>query len=374
MAATLSRRTLIGASQALLAGFALDALPRAARAEESPPRRAASGLVRLAANENPYGPAPAAQAAIRAAITDSWKYPFGEEMALKAAIAKREGLTPQHVMIGDGSSEILHIAAVVYGLGRGELVTASPTFTLVADHASAIGASVRAVPLDEEMRYDLKTIEAATSANTRLVYVCNPNNPTGTTVPGPELMDFIASVSPRAAVLVDEAYLEIASNMAENSAVARVKAGDNVIVARTFSKLHGMAGLRIGYALARPEIIAKMAKLKLTAPSSLGLVAATASYEDLAFQDESRRSLAEGVAITTAALTEMKRRFAPPRGNFVFFETGQPARQFLAAMRRKGFSLGRPFPPYDKWARVSIGKVEQMRAFAQALREHFAAA
>jgi histidinol-phosphate aminotransferase len=368
---TMSRRTLIGASRALIAGAALGALPRPGRTQEPAGPRVATGLIRLAANENPHGPGPAARAAIQAAIADGWKYPIGEEMTLKAKIAEREGLTPQHVLIGDGSSEILHIAAIVYGLDRGELVTANPTFNFAADHAKVIGASVRALPLDRGMCYDLKALQAAISPSTRLIYVCNPNNPTGTTVPGAELREFVAGVSPRAAVLVDEAYLELASDMAQESAVARVKAGDNVIIARTFSKLHGLAGLRIGYALARPDIIEKMAKLKLTAPSSLGLVAATASYGDMQFQDYSRRNIAEGVAITTAALKDLKRPFAPTRANFVFFETGQPAGQFLGAMRQKGFSLGRPFPPYDTWARVSIGKVDEMRAFAKALHEYF---
>jgi histidinol-phosphate aminotransferase len=330
-------------------------------------------LIRLAGNENPHGPGPAARAAIQSAIAASWKYPMTEEMTLKAQIAEREGLTPRHVMIGDGSSEILHIAAVLFGLDRGELVTAAPTFTLAADHAKAIGAGVKAIPLDAELRYDLKAMRAAISANTRLIYVCNPNNPTGTTVPGAELREFIAGVPAGAAVLVDEAYLELAADMAENSAVARVKAGDTVIVARTFSKLHGLAGLRIGYALARPDIIEKMVRLKLPVANSLGLVAATASYNDFEFQAFSRRSIAEAVAITVAALQDLKRQYAPTKANFVFFETGEPARQFLNAMRAKGFALGRPFQPYDTWCRVSMGKVEEMRAFAGALRQHSAA-
>jgi histidinol-phosphate aminotransferase len=373
MTATISRRTLIGVPPALLAGAAVSSFPRFARAQYAVPAGAPANAIRLAANENPQGPGPAARAAIQAAIADSWKYPMGEEMTLRKQIAEREGLTQQQVMIGDGSSEILHIAAILYGLDRGELITATPTFSLAADHAKAIGASVKAIPLDAEMRYDLKAIRAAISPNTRLIYVCNPNNPTGTTVPGAELREFVAGVSSGSAVLVDEAYLELASDMAENSAVARVRAGDNVIVARTFSKLHGLAGLRIGYALARPDIIEKMARLKLTVASSLGLAAATASYNDIEFQESSRRNIAEGVTITVAALQGLKLRFAPTKANFVFFDTGQPVAQFLAAMRQAGFALGRPFPPFDTWCRVSIGKVDEMRAFAEALRKHYAA-
>jgi histidinol-phosphate aminotransferase len=373
MTRTLSRRAVLGASRTLAAGAALGALPRIALAQGAAPPATRSTGARLAANENPYGPGPAARAAIQAAIGDSWKYPIPEEMALKASIAEREGLTPRHVMIGAGSSEILHIAALLSGVDQGELITASPTFTMVADHARAIGGSVREMPLDPDLRYDLKAIRVAMSANTRLIYVCNPNNPTGTLVPGAELREFIAGVPKQVSVLVDEAYLELAANLEEHSATARVKAGDNVIVARTFSKLHGLAGLRIGYALARPDIIERMARLKLTVTSNLGLVAAAASYADLQFQEASRRNIAEGVAITVAALQDLKLRFAATRANFVFFDTTQPIGEFLGAMRQKGFALGRPFPPYNTWCRVSMGTVEQMRAFAAALRAHYGA-
>ncbi len=293
-------------------------------------------------------------------------------MALKARIAEREGVTPRHVMIGDGSSEILHIAAIVYGLERGELLTAAPTFTMAADHARAIGASVREVPLDGNLRHDLKAMAAAVTPQTRLIYVCNPNNPTGTLVTGDELRDFIAAVGRQAMVLVDEAYLDLLPDAAGHSAVARVLAGDNVIVARTFSKLHGLAGLRIGYALARPDIIERLARLKLTAPSSLGLAAATASYADAAFQDFSRGSIREAVGITETALKDLGLRFVPTSANFVFFDTGQPIGDFLGAMRKEGFALGRPFPPYLTWCRVSMGTIGQMRAFDRALRAHYA--
>jgi histidinol-phosphate aminotransferase len=371
MTTTVSRRAIIGASHALLAGVALGSLPRAGVAQYSPSAASASGAIRLAANENPYGPGPAARSAIQAAVADSWKYPMAEEMALKGRIAEREGLTPQQVLIADGSSEILHIAALLAGSGGGELITATPTFSFIAEHVRAIGGTVREIPLDSEMRHDLKAMRAAVSPATRMVYVCNPNNPTGTLVSGAELREFIAALPHGITVLVDEAYLELAANMADHSVVDRVKLADNVIVARTFSKLHGLAGLRVGYALARPDLVERMARLKLVAVSSLGLAAASASYADLPFQALSRQNLAESVAITTAALDVLKLRYAPTRANFVFFDTGQPATAFLAAMRERGFALGRPFPQYPNWCRVSMGTVEQMRLFAGALRAHY---
>jgi histidinol-phosphate aminotransferase len=369
MNVSLSRRSLLAGSPAVFAMAGVGALPNAVGAAA-----AGASRVRLAGNENPHGPGPAARAAIAAAISDCWMYPIFEEMALKAAIARSEGLTPAHVLIGSGSSELLHLAAVVYGLDRGELVTAVPTFSLVADHARAVGATVREVPLDTDMRHDLGAMAAAVSARTRLIYVCNPNNPTGTMVSGEALNEFIAAVAGRAAVLVDEAYLDFLPDAAAHSAVARVKAGDDVIVVRTFSKLHGLAGLRIGYALARPDVVTRLARLRLTAPGSLGVAAAAASLGDTAFQDLSRRSIAEARIITTAALDDLGLRYAQSGANFLFFDTGQPVAEFLGAMRERGFSLGRPFAPYRSWCRVTMGTVAQMQAFDRALRSHYASA
>jgi histidinol-phosphate aminotransferase len=243
---------------------------------------------------------------------------------------------------------------------------------MAGEHVRAIGGTVREVPLDADLRFDLAAMRGAITGATRLVYVCNPNNPTGTVVPGEALREFVATAPKDITVFVDEAYLELASDMAEASAVARVKAGDNVIVARTFSKLHGLAGLRIGYALARPDLIERMSKLKIPL-GMLGLAAANASYADLRFQEESRRNLAEGVSIATAALDSLKLRHTATRANFVFFDTGQPLAGFLSAMKQRGFSLGRPFPPYDTWCRVSVGTVRQMQDFAAALKVQYAA-
>lgn len=367
----LSRRFLLGTTPIWLAGAALGALrPPSARAQALP--AVAPGSARLSANENPYGPGPAAREALQQAIAEGWKYAFGEELALKKLIAEREGLTPAYVILGDGSSEILHIAGVIYGAAGAEVMHATPTFAMVADYARELGATAVTVPLDGGLAHDLEAMAARISRQTRLIYLCNPNNPTGTLVPGPKVRDFIASVPKDIAVFVDEAYLDLSEDLAAHTAVPRVRAGDNVIVARTFSKLHGLAGLRIGYGLARPDIIQRMERLKLPVMSTLGLRAAIASYQDTGFQTESRRRIAEGVAITVRALEDCKLRYAPTRGNFVFFDTGRPAGQFLTAMRERGFSLGRPFPPYDTWCRVSIGRVEQMQDFARALRTYFA--
>ncbi|MEO7386481.1 MAG: histidinol-phosphate transaminase, partial [Gammaproteobacteria bacterium] len=337
----------------------------------------AGGLARLIANENPYGPSASARRAVTESLATAWQYPIGKEQPLKQLIAAREGLTPDHVMIADGSGEILRIAGLVFGLaadgsGRREVVAAKPTFGFLQDYARQLGATVTEIPLDVAMRHDLDALTAAVTARTGLLYICNPNNPTGTMVPGPELRPFVQAMAGRTTVLVDEAYLDLWDDWPAHTLTDRVRAGDPVIVTRTFSKLHGLAGLRIGYALAPPAVIQRLEQHRMTFLGAAGVAAATASYQDLEFQAFSRARLQESLAMTTGTLRDLKRPYvANGRGNFVFFDTGGPLATFSAAMRREGYMVGRPFPPYDTWCRVSMGTVEQMRGFAAALTAYF---
>jgi histidinol-phosphate aminotransferase len=335
------------------------------------PASGAPGLARLIANENPYGPSASARLAITETLATAWQYPMGNDQPLKQLIAAREGLTPQHIMIAEGSGEILRIAGLVFGLGR-EVVAATPTFGFLQAYARQMGATVTEVPLDDNLRHDIKALAAAVTASTGLLYICNPNNPTGTLVPGPELRPFVQEMASRTTVLVDEAYLDLWEDWPQHTATDRVRAGEPVIVTRTFSKLHGLAGLRVGYALAPPELIQRLEQHRMTIQGSTGVAAATASYQDLDFQALSRARLKEGLAITTEALQKLKLRHVENgRGNFVFFDTGGPLADFSAAMRRAGYMVGRPFPPYSTWCRVSMGTVPQMRGFAAALQTYF---
>lgn len=377
MPAPVTRRSLVlGATAAAAAGLLSTrsgaAAGSAAPLPAAPPAATGRSLARLIANENPYGPSASARRAITEALAAAWQYPMGQDQPLKKLIAEREGLTPAHVMLGDGSGEILRIAGLVFGQGGRGIVAARPTFGFLQDYARQLGSTITEVPLDEHLRHDLPGLAAAVSGTTGLLYICNPNNPTGTLIPGSELRPFLQQVARRTPVLVDEAYLDLWEDWPAHTVTDRVRAGEPVIVTRTFSKLHGMAGLRVGYALAPPEIIQRMEKHRMTMLGLPGLAAATASYQDAEFLAFSRARLQEGLAITTEVLRELKLRHVEQgRGNFVFFDTGGPLADFSAAMRRAGFMVGRPFPPYDTWCRVSMGTVEQMRAFAAALRTHW---
>ncbi|MCL4721034.1 MAG: histidinol-phosphate aminotransferase family protein [Gammaproteobacteria bacterium] len=370
MTRPLSRRSLLTVSAAAVAAGALAGRSAVARQAAGP---GPGGLVRLIANENPYGPGLRARQAVSEALGSAWQYPFNHDRALKELIAAREGLSPEHVMIGEGSAEILRMAALLHGAGGGEVVAARPTFDFLQSYVRQVGGQVREVPLDADMRHDLAGLAAAIGPRTRLLYLCNPNNPTGTLVSGAELRPFLQDVVKKCPVLVDEAYLDLWDDLPKHTAVDRVAAGDAVIVTRTFSKLHGMAGLRVGYGLAPPALIRELESRRMTIPGSLGIAAATASYQDQEFQAFSKARIREGMAIVLAALRDTGRPHVENgRGNFVFFDTGGPLADFSAAMRREGYLTGRPFAPYDTWARVSLGTVEQMQGFAGALRRYYA--
>jgi histidinol-phosphate aminotransferase len=371
MPTTLTRRhVLLGL---LPAAAALRFTGAGAESSSAPPPPASAAPVRLSANENPYGPSPSARRALAASVETAWQYPSTQHGVLKSLIAGREDLTPEHVMLGEGSGEILRIAAIAFSGGDGEVVTPWPTFAFLPEYARRLGATLREIPLDEAMNHDLRAMDAAIGPRTRLVYVCNPNNPTGTFLEGDVLRPFVSAAARRAPVVVDEAYADLVEDWRRHTLTDRVLADEDVIVTRTFSKLHGLAGLRIGYALAKPALIQRLERYRMSMLNLPGLAAATASYEDLEFQAWSRRKIREALALTTAALDQIGR---PHTGagpvNFVFFDTGGPLPDFAAAMREQGFLVGRPFPPYDSWCRVSMGTVEQMEAFAQALRGHYA--
>jgi len=371
MTLQMTRRALLSRSTLIAGGAVAGALrPDIARAVAA----RAAGPIRLIANENPYGPSPAAQAAAKNAVAESWKYAFRQEGELRRMIARRENLSPKHVMIAAGSGEILRIAALVYGQRGGEVLAARPTFSFLTSYARELGCRIVEVPLDETMTHDLEGMARRVGNRTRLIYICNPNNPTGTRLTGAVLRPFLAGVSGRVPVLVDEAYLDLASDMDEHTAVERVRAGDGVIVTRTFSKLHGMAGLRIGYALARPDIISDFERLRMSLLNLPGLRAATASYADLEYQAFSRARINEGRAICNDLFDELGRAHSRSAGNFVYFDTGGPAPAFARAMRDRGIMVGRAYPPYKTWCRVSIGTVEDMRVFAEAARDWFRSA
>jgi histidinol-phosphate aminotransferase len=355
---SLSRRELLSASALLLAG------PGAAL------RAAASGTVPLVLcwNENPYGPSPAARQAVRQSIADGCRYPSDEELQqLVKDLALHEGVGPEHIAIGTGSGELLCALGLLYGSDGGEIVAAAPTYGELPNYAQRRGGALRFVPVDSQLRHDLPAMQAALSAHTRAIYVCNPNNPTGTALPAAQVREFVRSLPPAVVTIVDEAYIDFADAPGAGS-VADLISERRVVVLRTFSKIHGMAGLRCGYAIAAPDIIDALAGARMASPNIFAVRAARASLTDRRFLDDCRRRILASRQRITAELTRLKLRYAEPQGNFVFFDTGMPLQRFAALMSQRGILVGRHFAPYDDWCRITVGTEDEVSAFLHNLR------
>jgi histidinol-phosphate aminotransferase len=331
--------------------------------------RQAEGPLCLASNENPYGMAPSA----RQAIMDMWKehawYNAAAVPTLRSVYAKHVGVPEDHVLVTAGSGDVLSIVALAYAMHGGEVLTPWPTYEGLPRYAESMGATVHKVPLNGDLAHDLAAMDRRHVNSVDLVFVCNPNNPTGTLTDGAKLRDFVTTASKKSVVLVDEAYHDFVTAPEYTSMIDLVTKGENVIISRTASKIHGLAGLRTGFAIARPDIIARLQPCVTSFPGVFGARAAVASIQDTAYQTMCRDRNAEGRAIMAEAIKKMGRRMTTSHTNFVFFDTGMPVEQVQAAMKTKGFLIGRAFPPYTTWARISIGTPDEMRRVAAALPE-----
>jgi histidinol-phosphate aminotransferase len=334
----------------------------------APATDAVSRPIQLGFNENPWGPGPKARAAVAAAIDDGCRYGNEYSTRLIAAIAAREGVAPERIVLGSGSGELLHMLA--FGWASRSIVTCAwPTFGQLMTFAEKVAAEVRRVPLDERLQHDLAAIAAAAPSGEGLVYLCNPNNPTGTVIDGPRLREACRALAARTLVVVDEAYMDLIEPGATESMVDLARGDTNVIVLRTFSKVHGLAGLRVGYAIGRPDNIKKLRNLQMATPNVLGLAAAAASLTDEAFIKASREHIVADRRRVSAACRELGMECSESHGNFVFVRTGVPVTEFRARMRSLGIEVGRPFEPLVDWCRISLGRTADNTALIAALRQ-----
>ena len=222
--------------------------------------KAGTKLIRLGSNENPYGPSPKAREAIKAIIADGNRYPFDSSEEIKQQIATKEGVSPDHILMAGGSGEMLAISGMSLGIEGGSVLSAWPVFPMLMNFAEKFNARWDKVNLDQYLAHDLEAMASAVKSDTKLLFVVNPNNPTGTVLDHGKLKSFCEEMSKKTIVYSDEAYLEFLEPAEQKSMVELVKQGHNVIVSRTFSKIYGLAGLRIGYVVAKPDLIQKMAK------------------------------------------------------------------------------------------------------------------
>jgi histidinol-phosphate aminotransferase len=364
---TINRRAwLTGAGLTLSAAW-LDAHLGVAAAE-------GASKISLSLNENPFGPSPRALAAISNELSQLSRYNTEERtQQLIDVIAAKERVPREQVVLG----EILEPLGVHQGLQGGvgsEFIYSVPGYTALVDAATSVGGHAVTVPLDAKLRNDLPAIEAKVNAKTRVVFLVEPHNPSGTVSDHATLQRFIRDVSQRALVVVDEAYLEYTDDFATRSAVDLTRQGANVLVFRTLAKVYGLAGMDIGYGIA-PKPVAELLRSRgIGAPRSLNrlaVVAAIASLQDQEFVDQVRRKVATERESWHQLLRGLKLRHSDSQGNFVFFDAKRPQTEVRAALADRGIDIGRAFPIYDMWARISIGLPEENTQARSAVKALF---
>ncbi|MEA5457505.1 histidinol-phosphate transaminase [Arcicella sp. LKC2W] len=328
-------------------------------------------LARLNANENPYGPPASTQKAVAESVSGGNRYSWKELSNLVDKLAKKEGVTPNHIMMGPGSSDLLEKVALVLFMKGGNVVSADPTYMSLIKVAESVGATWKAIPCKSDWSHDLPAMEAAIDKDTKMVYICNPNNPVGSITAGKDLLDFCSRVSEKVPIFIDEAYLELAEGTGTESMVSLLAQKKNVIIARTFSKIMGMAGLRVGYAVAQPEFLDKIQKITRGGMgiSHTSILGAIASFEDKDFQAMTKKLNTECKEYLYENLKKMNYKYIPSYTNFVIFPINIPGKDFLAKMTSKGVMV-RAFDIQNKpWCRVSMGTMEEMKLFVKSLGE-----
>ena len=327
-------------------------------------------VVKLASNEGPFPPFPAALAAMERLALELNRYPDGGSYRLHEALAARHGVTPAEICVGAGADGCLDMLSQALLEPGDEIVCGWPSFPSYVIYARKQGASAVTVPLREQ-RYDLDALAAAVTPRTKLAYICHPNNPTGTTNTREELDRFFERVPDHVLVVIDQAYFEYIDRPDYPDAVeAYLKAGRRVAVLRTFSKIYGLAGLRVGYAVAPPDVVAAMTKTRrpfdVTSPAQ---AAALASMDDSAEIERRRNLNATGLAQLTRSLREHGFEPAPGAvGNFLYVEIGEEAPRLYDALLHEGVIV-RPLAGFGAphALRISVGSPEENAFFAEAL-------
>jgi histidinol-phosphate aminotransferase len=369
MSSILTRRCLMKTS-----GLALGAslLPTTGLASPSARDGGPQQMIHLNLNENAFGPSANVEGAIQRQFGRLSRYANTiEAQAFEEQIAAYERVPAEQVVLG----EILGALGLYLGSEGGpggEFIYSTPGYLALIDAASRVGGTGVPVPLNAAYENDLPALTAKVNRKTRALYLINPHNPTGTVSDDSAFKQFLRETSQHAPVIVDEAYLEYTGDFQDRSAVSLVREGANVLVFRTFDKVHGLAGLPIGYTLAPRPLAETLRKQGLGDAESLGrlnIAAASAALADTGHVQRIREITASERTKWFSVLQELNLKHSDSRANFVFFNAGHPQTQVAAAMRAGGIEIGRGFPPYGNWARITIGRPDENLAAQRQLRD-----
>ena len=325
-----------------------------------------STAVMINANENPLGPCPAALDAITAIARTGGRYDAtGCQDELTALLAQEYGVPADHIWIYAGSTDPLQFASMAFTSPSNPYITADPTFETGFTAAAGNGARVIKVPLTATYAHDVKAMVSA-DPNAGLLYICNPNNPTGTLTPKQDIVWALDHKPKGSVLLVDEAYIHIADNP---SVLDQVIAGKDVIVLRTFSKIYGMAGIRCGVAVGRPDLLGKMMVYGLNPLPVTGVAAAIASLKQADLVPTRRKLIADTRNSTFAWLDSNGYKYIPSVSNCFMIDTGRPGRQVMAAMQKQDVFIGRSWPIWPNSVRITIGTPQEMAKFQTAFHK-----
>lgn len=367
-----NRRQWLKTSAIAVAGLVAGSNFPACRREASFPRSSSGeeNLLKLGNNESPYGISETVRRAIIGSINKSNRYPQRQYFKLKELIAEREKISPDNIILGAGSTEVMTTLIHLYGV-RGEALVAEPTYFDFVHYAENVSCPLHSVPLNDYFEHDLQAMEQKITQNTNLVYICNPNNPTGSITPGDKMRSFCERASQKVPVVIDEAYHEYVEDESYASMIDLVRGGQNVIVTRTFSKIFGLAGLRVGYGMARSGIIEELKKIERNfAPVAwLSLNAALASYRNVGFTRYVRERNREVKSYLYQKLRSLGLSYIPSHTNFVLFRVNRDSQEMLKEFEERNVLIRAFSFNGDNWIRVSLGTLDEMQAFVSILAD-----
>jgi histidinol-phosphate aminotransferase len=342
--------------------------PAGTKAAAKPRRRMTfpEGAVLINANENPLGPCKAACEAIAAIAHKGGRYDIdGETAKLTTTFAQQNGLKEDYISVYAGSSEPLHFTTLAFTSPTAGFVTGDPSYEAGMRAAQISGAKVSKVPLTSTYAHDVKAMVAA-DPNAGIIYICNPNNPTGTLTSKEDIAWAVANKPKGAIVLVDEAYIHLSDSP---SVLDMVAADKDVIVLRTFSKVYGMAGIRCGFAVGRPDLLKKLDAYGQNAMPITGSAAANVSLLDAELVPTRKKIIGDIRNDTFDFLTKNNYKFIPSQSNCFMIDTGRNGKDVIAAMQAKNVFIGRTWPIWPKMVRVTVGSADDMAKFKVAFKE-----
>lgn len=379
MKTRISRRNFLLGSSAVVAASAIQGIPGTPLSPSINLMKSALGqgsipmpdtLIRMNSNENPWGPSRAALRAINAAIEEANLYTYFLAGEMSELIGSQQNVAPEHISVGAGSAEILKIGGLLASMDEGSIVVPDPTFEDLPRYAEANGSEVIRVPVNDKLETNLEAMASAIRSDTKLVYICNPNNPIPTIVEKNALRDFVLEISKDRLVFVDEAYHEFVDDPNYGSMMDLIRDGHkNIIIARTASKIHGLAGIRVGFGFSHPDLAAEITRRMTGTLNIIGMRAALASYRDTEHTNFVLRKNKEALEITQGYFREAGIRHINSSVNFTFVETGHDIEEVQARFMEHNIRVGRPFPPYRNWMRLSMAKPDEMRYFVQTYKK-----